>query len=551
VLARVRAGLPWQPRMVAGRVPAALEGVCLTAMEREPAERYRSAAELAREVERWMAGARVRTNYVEPKGVRLVRWMRSGRGLMTLAGLILLSLGALAVAVSVIYRERQYVREDAERAKQAMQGVKAQGDQMMRQRSFASDELTATTRALADLAAQAQDPRANELTHAAFKELLLRKAHEGARRVAFYADRAGGTDLAAAHDRISLGELFLALGHPEEARPQFERAVLITRAVAAAEPEGLPAQNGLFLSARGLGQVQTALHEPAAARLAFQTALGAAEAVAKAEPNNPAARRNVAGCYEQIGDAGVAQHDVPAAREAFTKLVALVEDYAKDDPQGLQPQLDLANACVGRGKVEQLDYRFEDAISWYDRGTGILRALVAAGKITAQSPAAKRGQEVKQTADDCRDILKAVADINYALQEREGRARLLLVGRAAALARRGRPADAAATAEKLRGLGPEDGRTLYDVACCYAMCVAAVGRDKPAGDLTDEEKAARAEYAARAVKDLRAAWAHGFRDVAMMESDFDLDPLRPDPGYRAFAAELRALRAWLTFPVLP
>src|SRR5262249_34913114 len=127
VLARVRAGLPWQPRMVAGRVPAALEGVCLTAMEREPAERYRSAVELARQVERWMAGERVRTNYVEPKGVRLMRWARGGRGLATLAALLLMSLGALAVAVSVIYRERQYVKEDAERAKQVMQVVKAQG----------------------------------------------------------------------------------------------------------------------------------------------------------------------------------------------------------------------------------------------------------------------------------------------------------------------------------------------------------------------------------------------------------------------------------------
>src|SRR3954451_9463892 len=54
VLSRVREGLPWQPRMVVGGIPSALEAVCLTAMERDPADPYPSAVELARDIERWM-----------------------------------------------------------------------------------------------------------------------------------------------------------------------------------------------------------------------------------------------------------------------------------------------------------------------------------------------------------------------------------------------------------------------------------------------------------------------------------------------------------------
>jgi hypothetical protein len=78
-----------------------------------------------------------------------------------------------------------------------------------------------------------------------------------------------------------------------------------------------------------------------------------------------------------------------------------------------------------------------------------------------------------------------------------------------------------------------------------------VGTGKPADALTAEEQAARAGYAARAVKDLRAAVDHGYRDVAHIESDLDLDAVRQEPGYRTIIGELKAVGAWLTFPVLP
>lgn len=563
VLARVRAGLPWQPRMVAGGVPAALEAVCLTALEREPAERYRSAAELAREVERWVAGARVRTNYVEPKGVRLVRWARGGVGLTVLAGLAVLalpSLVALGVTISIIRTERAeldpVLNDNAHKEKQLEQAAaelrraNQYVTEVNRQRLLASDDFGAALQALRVLALRAKDPQGDEHSLNAWRLEVQRTAQEAARALGQRADHLG-PDVVGAQDRVHVADLLLSLGQAEEARRHYERAVAIARAAVQAQPGNLMAQGVLMRSARGLGQAQLALHDPAAARLAGGAALGAAEVLAKADPKNVAARRNVAACYELVGDAGSALNDVPAAREAFTKLVATVEDYAKDDPQGLQTQLDLANGCIGRGKVERLDYRFEEAIPWYDRGTGILRKLKAEGKITAESPAAKRGREVEAMADECRAVLKAVDDINFALNEAPATAGRLLLGRAAALARRGRHADAAATAEKLRGLKPDDGANLYNVACCLALCVPAVGAGKPADALTAEEKAARADYAARAVKELRAASDHGFRDVGQIESDPDLNALHGEAGYRALVAELKALRVWLTFPVLP
>src|SRR5262249_22155164 len=55
VLRRVIQEEPVRPRHVWGGVPPALEAVCLRALAKEPAQRYASAGELAREVQRWLA----------------------------------------------------------------------------------------------------------------------------------------------------------------------------------------------------------------------------------------------------------------------------------------------------------------------------------------------------------------------------------------------------------------------------------------------------------------------------------------------------------------
>ena len=132
-------------------------------------------------------------------GSRLGRLLRSRYGLVTLIGLLLASLLALIIAVSVIRRERQYTREDAQRLSET---IKEKVAEINRHRSLTSEEFGAATRTLRDLALQAQTHPAGEPALPQFKEDVLREAHEGAQRMASYADQAGGTDLAAAHDRI-------------------------------------------------------------------------------------------------------------------------------------------------------------------------------------------------------------------------------------------------------------------------------------------------------------------------------------------------------------
>jgi formylglycine-generating enzyme required for sulfatase activity len=107
VLAQVRQGPPPSPAHVRRGVPRALEAVCLKAMARAPADRYAGAAEVAREVERWLADEPVAA-YREPLPVQLSRWGRRHRTLVTAVVLVLLTLvGAAIIGGLVVGREQE------------------------------------------------------------------------------------------------------------------------------------------------------------------------------------------------------------------------------------------------------------------------------------------------------------------------------------------------------------------------------------------------------------------------------------------------------------
>jgi WD40 repeat protein/serine/threonine protein kinase len=112
VLRKVREEEPVRPRQVNARVPRALEAVCLRALAKKPGDRYASAVELAREVQRWLADEPV-TAFREPIVERLGRWARRRKPLV--AGLAAAFL-ATVVGTAVILEERQRSEEQVQAA---------------------------------------------------------------------------------------------------------------------------------------------------------------------------------------------------------------------------------------------------------------------------------------------------------------------------------------------------------------------------------------------------------------------------------------------------
>ena len=86
--------------------------MCLRALAKKPGDRYTSAGELAREVQRWLADEPV-TAFREPIVERLGRWARRRKPLV--AGLAAAFL-ATVVGTAVILEERQRSEEQVQAA---------------------------------------------------------------------------------------------------------------------------------------------------------------------------------------------------------------------------------------------------------------------------------------------------------------------------------------------------------------------------------------------------------------------------------------------------
>jgi tetratricopeptide (TPR) repeat protein/tRNA A-37 threonylcarbamoyl transferase component Bud32 len=82
VLRQVQRGDFPAPRRVKADIPPALEAICLKAMALQPEQRYRTALQLAEDIEHWLADEPV-SAWPEPITVRVARWARQHRPLVS------------------------------------------------------------------------------------------------------------------------------------------------------------------------------------------------------------------------------------------------------------------------------------------------------------------------------------------------------------------------------------------------------------------------------------------------------------------------------------
>jgi serine/threonine-protein kinase len=464
--------------------------------------------------------------------------------------------------------------------KQAVLAAKAEADDRAR---AAAEQANVAVEALGALVGKAQGILEDVPGSAKPRQQLLQLALELFQKVERH-HRPGLTDrsLAAAHAK--LGEICLLNNKKEEALAHYEKCRELTAALYNAAPDNDLAMGNYAVALKNLADYSRDQEKiPAKARELYQRVLELQEKnlavpLGKAVLSRSEKLLSLASTHDRLGALAFNQGDTDTAAKHFDKALPLREEAGGKAP-GAEVRKELAQSHFFLGAVYKRRGDRDAALAHWEQCQALRRRLWEENRHSVKArfdlaavdaklgelrlmrhdvPAAHRDYEENLTL--CRELYalnpsdwKAQQRLSGALYfaaataedlrcpESKGRFEECLRLRRAfsqanpkdvnglvdvmlALARVGDHAEAVQVAEEeVRRRAPRDPAAFVQIACCYALCLDAA--ESP------EQKEA---YAAKAVEALQQARALGFKDLNVIDTDPDLDPLRGRPEFKAY-----------------
>jgi tetratricopeptide (TPR) repeat protein len=562
-------------------VPRPLEAVCRKAMALDPAARYASALDLAADVQRWLADEPVAA-YPEPAGVRLRRWVRRHRTLVTAAtvGLVLTAAG-LGLGLAAVAREQQETAKERDDAREQRRRARAALDDMIGEDSLAllktQDELLPAQRAFLERAlTYYREFAARDSTDAEGRALVGRAQFragyiyatlrqlpeaEAAFRAAlvvfkrlaadFPADPSSRRDLALCH--VNLGATLHSMGKYPEAEAEYRAALAVQEKLAADFPADPNYRRDLAGYYTGLGTFHRSnVGKPSEAYEEYRAALEVLEALVADFPAVPEYRTALGLAYTDFGSILVALGLPAEAEVEYRKGLAIREKLAADFPAEPKLAASLGLNYYSFGKFVSDRGDLAAAIDWYAKAATTLEPVYLRDRRFDRAGGGGgvrlyRLSPYDTTHFTAREFLKfshlgrakalmqlgrfaeAVRDWDRALEYDDGSSRTAIgLGRATAQARGGDLMNAVAGANALASDPAASAETLSNTARVFAVASAAATDDAAQAD----------RCAARAVELLRQAVAKGYAEVANLRQDADLAPLRRRADYAALLWDL-------------
>jgi serine/threonine-protein kinase len=344
--------------------------------------------------------------------------------------------------------------------------------------------------------------------------------------------------------KATLGDFQIdQIGDTKAAVKYFEQALALRREWQTREPANDQAKRGVANILGALAHALLKLGDPAKARALYREEIELRDQFSPALAEDIEVRREGAGLRSTLGDLSISLGDPAAGRENFELALKLRRKIAADKPDETQAHRDVLLSLEKIGTHELIYTRApKAALGYYQEALdGFLARLKADESAALAKMDVARVQYYVGTAllragdrdaamnhyRKCRDIREALA--------KDPKTKINSLDLMLAVGRTGDHARASAIAEGMIKEPPLDARIYFHAACGFALSAEAATSMPPTAG---SARLAR-HYTERSLASLRLALEHGWKSVAEVATDPDLDPIRTDPGFKALLEEFR------------
>jgi len=546
ILRQVVHDLPVPPRRLVPSIAVGLEAVCLKALAKRPVDRYGSATELAAEVQRFLADEPVQA-FPEPWAAKVRRWLGKHQTLAAaVAAAVLVGAVALGVAALLLVaandRERQ-ARTAQQQAATSEHQARERAEMDFRLARQAVDGLSRVS-ASPELKALALEPLRRELLGQA-KDFYEQLARQQADNPGLQAERGRAY--------LRLADITEALGDRARAVVLANQARLIFEGLCAGDPADTAHQDGLAQALAIAGRNYVQGHQYQAAQMALERAVAIRQQLRAEQPAAPECRLQLAVALNDLGNLYQFMGKPALGATTHEKARALCQQLIEDDPKAPDYQSELARTLVYLGyEVTNFRQDFAQGVALARQAAGLLKRLVqdhprvvdyqlrlaeTLASLSMDYSNLRKPEQAKNAAKEAVEVAKQLVRAHPDLPEYQKQLSLISANYALALAQLGDYKHAAVEVESAVA-EPVWALVLYNGACAYCYCAAAVKRDAKLDPGARDKLAAR--YRDRAMSLLGDAEKRGFfkeaASVSGLRQDHDLDPLRQREDFKQLEA---------------
>jgi tetratricopeptide (TPR) repeat protein len=363
---KIQRGEVTPPQRIKPDTPRPLAAVCSKAMAVKPEDRYGTAADLAIDVEQWLADEPV-TAWGEPWSIRCGRWMRKHRTLVTSAAALLvtavvgLSIGL--VAVDSERRQTELEREaTAHERDEKAKALDAESKARDREQK-AREQAMAALRDMSTELVQNQLAQATHLTEEN-KEFLRSILKHYENFAALSGDDATSRSIRA-EGYGNVGTLRYRLGELKEAESAYGEALKILQKLATDFPDR--PQFRYYTSLRQImrGQLLRDTGRLKEAESAYSDALAIDKRLVTEFPNRTEFRQGLANSHSSLGALFRATGRPKEAESAFGEVLRIEKQLVADSPNNPEFREHLINSYINLGVILTDTGRLKEAEAGY------------------------------------------------------------------------------------------------------------------------------------------------------------------------------------------